>query len=291
MAINSGIERIRLTISMQPALRLFLMGMLLGIAGVLPGALGTIIAVSLGIYEPLIAVLANPLKKVFSCWHWLLPLGLGAIFGWLLFIGVIAKFWLKENSQLYLLTAVLGLVCGLLPPLLKRASARGVGLRHLLTATFGFCLIVAINQFATTPLVQTNLTLSSQQAIFSGSVLGIGGLVPGFSASLLLIGLNLFSLILQALASLSPVLILLVIAYLLVILLGANLMKWLLVHHHASTYYFFFGLAIACLWQIWPSLPLNFTGMILVIIFCFSFVVAYFLNKLSDQLPVVACKQ
>lgn len=276
---------------MHSILRLFFIGMLLGIAGVLPGALGTILAVSLGIYELVIAVLANPRKKLITCWRWLLPLGLGVVIGWLLFIGIVAKFWLNAESQIYLLTAVLGLASGLLPNLLKRANARVISWQHLISAIAGFLFLSFINHQLLLPTMMTNHQfLNWHQAIFSGTVLGIGGLVPGFSASLLLIGLNLFSLILHSLSALSPMLILLALAYLWAILLGANLIKWLLTYHHASTYYFFFGLAFACLWQIWPALPLDLSGLILLIIYGSAFVGAYFLAKLSDQLPV-ACKQ
>lgn len=272
--------------------RLFFTGILLGIAAVLPGALGTILAVSLGIYEPLIAILASPLKKACACWRWLLPLAIGTALGWLLFIGVIAKYWLKAESQIYLLVGVLGLVCGLLPHLLKQADVQEITFKHLILACCGFFSLLMISNrfFLSTTLMQSQF-LTWQLALFSGAVLGIGGLVPGFSASLLLISLNLFGLILRSLTVLSPVLFFLLLAYLLAILLGANLMKWLLFYYHAGTYYFFFGLAIACLWQIWPALPLNISGLMLSLVFFIALLTAYYFGKYNHAQLSAACKQ
>ena len=272
---------------MQEVLVLFFSGLILGIAGVMPGALGTVLAVSLGVYEPLIAIIAHSWQLGRKRWRFWLPLALGAVIGWTGFLSLVTRLWLQQSWQVYLLVVILGLVMGLLPDLYYRSMSNQLKLSHLCLATLGFVLYVGVDAVIVAQSTSLPQSLSIMAAFFSGLVFGIGGVVPGFSASLLLIGAGIFTPLLAAAADFKnylPQFLTLVGGYLLAVLLGAKLVQRFLECCRTSIYYFFFGLTFACLWKIWPKFPLNNQGVILAIIFCSSLLGGYIFSRLNDFL-------
>ena len=105
-------------------------GVVIGIGGVLPGVSGGVMAVSLGLYKPMIDALAGFFKAPKKNFLFLLPVGLGAGLGFLLGAVVLSKLmrrWYVEVMWLFL-----GLVAGGIPSFLHEANERGFKKRYLI---------------------------------------------------------------------------------------------------------------------------------------------------------------
>ncbi|MBQ1197591.1 MAG: DUF368 domain-containing protein, partial [Spirochaetaceae bacterium] len=62
---------------MIEVVKLFFIGIILGVANVIPGVSGGTLAVVFNVYDRLINVISLNVKKIISEWKFLLPLALG----------------------------------------------------------------------------------------------------------------------------------------------------------------------------------------------------------------------
>ena len=104
---------------MKGWLKNFFAGCLIGIAAVIPGFSGGVVAIALGLYERILQAVGDffrePKKKV----RFLAPLALGSAAAMLVFSGVVS--WLLENYREPVLFFI-GLVCGSVPSFLEKAN-------------------------------------------------------------------------------------------------------------------------------------------------------------------------
>ena len=104
-------------------LRNFLCGLLIGGGAILPGVSGGVLAVVFGVYHPCMEILVSPAKALPKYWRMLLPLGLGACIGFLLFAkGVAALFTVSAAVAVWLF---IGLILGTMPQLFREAGKEG----------------------------------------------------------------------------------------------------------------------------------------------------------------------
>lgn len=107
------------------AIKLTLIGIVIGITNVIPGVSGGTVAVVFGIYDKLIELISLNIKKVFSLWKFWLPLAAGIAAGIVLFSKLMRLFF-----NLYPAAAhwfFIGLIAGCIPFLavtVKKESAR-----------------------------------------------------------------------------------------------------------------------------------------------------------------------
>jgi putative membrane protein len=80
-------------------IKLFAIGIILGVANVIPGVSGGTMAVVFGIYNRLIDLISLNVKKIFSQWKFILPLGAGLVTGVLLFSKIITFLFNKFPIQ------------------------------------------------------------------------------------------------------------------------------------------------------------------------------------------------
>lgn len=113
------------------AIKLTLIGIVIGITNVIPGVSGGTVAVVFGIYDKLIELISLNIKKVFSLWKFWLPLAAGIAAGIVLFSKLMRLFF-----NLYPAAAhwfFIGLIAGCIPFLavtVKKESARSSTVAH-----------------------------------------------------------------------------------------------------------------------------------------------------------------
>lgn len=113
------------------AIKLTLIGIVIGITNVIPGVSGGTVAVVFGIYGKLIELISLNIKKVFSLWKFWLPLAAGIAAGIVLFSKLMRLFF-----NLYPAAAhwfFIGLIAGCIPFLavtVKKESARSSTVAH-----------------------------------------------------------------------------------------------------------------------------------------------------------------
>lgn len=170
------------------ALRL-MQGLLLGISGILPGVSGGVLCVVFGIYKPLMEVLAAPLKKVKEHFKLLLPVGIGALAGFVLVINVLGA--VMENYKSFAECVFVGLIIGTLPALVRTAGKekRTVSSYVAFFASFVllFSLLAYLKYFSSFKVIPSSFWFAG-----AGAVFGISVVLPGLSAYTVLEFFGLF---------------------------------------------------------------------------------------------------
>ena len=129
---------------MKSKLMLFIKGIVLGVAFIIPGVSGGTLAVLLGIYEDLIEAFGNfykslnNFKKYFG---YLFPIGLGVVFS----VGMCAKIIRigLDKAPIVTMLIFLGLILGGIPKLFKSVSSKP-GLKELSFMLIGIIVVLVM---------------------------------------------------------------------------------------------------------------------------------------------------
>lgn len=116
-----------------------LRGAVIGVAGMLPGVSGGVLAVAMGVYRPVLEALNGLFKSFRRSFLYLMPLGLGGTAG--LFLTGWAVEWLLGQFRIGVMWALMGMVLGGLPSLIQEANQRGFKVRYLAALLAGGLLI------------------------------------------------------------------------------------------------------------------------------------------------------
>ena len=118
--------------SLKTVLLRLVQGFIIGAGGILPGISGGVLSVIFGIYRPVMEVLAHPLDGLRRHLSLLLPVGAGAILGFLCGGGLILV--LFDRSEKLATCLFIGLILGTLPSLWAEAARRGADAAHTFPA-------------------------------------------------------------------------------------------------------------------------------------------------------------
>ncbi|MDO4572356.1 MAG: DUF368 domain-containing protein [Clostridia bacterium] len=177
-------------------------GVVIGIGCVLPGVSGGIMAISMGLYERMVASVTGFFRDVRRNLIFLLPLAAGGGVGVLLTSNVLKL--VIERYEGLLLALFAGLVLGSLPGLILEARGpdRAKPRKRDLAALF--CGLACVLLFA---LGESSVNthekageLTIVTALIAGGVLSVGTILPGISSSFILIYIGLYGAVLNALA-------------------------------------------------------------------------------------------
>ena len=219
-------------------------GMIIVSGFLLPGISGGVLAVVLGIYEPLMRFLGDLRHNFKRNFLFLLPVGIGALLGLFLFSVLLDA--LFERYESYLLWFFIGGIAGTLPSIFKTAGEQGRKKSHW--AVLAISLVVT---YVGLLLLQNagNVSQIPTNNIWvwglAGMLMGLGAVLPGLGPSNFLIFLGLLEPLMAGLKSLNPVVIIPFFVGIAVCVLSlAKLMNWLFDHAHATMYHIILGIVI-----------------------------------------------
>jgi putative membrane protein len=194
----------------------FLRGIAFGISTIVPGMSTGTIAIILGFYNRLLAAINNLHKTPMKSLGFLLPLGVGAVFGLLLFSGLVS--WLLANVPFPTMLFFIGMIAGIVPIIYqkiraKTATGRGgsfwrPGWKTSLMIVAPIILLVVIThirpEMTTDPAeMMANIHLPMMIFIMMAGILGAAALiVPGTSGSFVLLLMGIYPLATYALSQL-----------------------------------------------------------------------------------------
>lgn len=228
-------------------------GFLIGLAVVIPGVSGGVLAMALGLYEPLIAAIANPFDNWRANLRLFLPLGLG-VGGCLLLFSRVLEF-LFAQYPLATLYFFMGLVLAGVPGLLKEANAKGFRLTYGAASILALVLLVAFTK-AAGPGWVSPLKTGLLSHLFKGVLLGVGLVIPGLSASLLLIAFGFYEELLGAVVQLNlGILVPTALGLVPGIVLVSKAINWLFQWKHSLIHYIILGLMLGSLVAAFPGWP------------------------------------
>lgn len=267
---------------MKEKLILFIKGIVLGVAFVIPGVSGGTLAVLMGIYEELIEAASNFYKSIADFKKYimyLLPIGLGVVFSVAVFAKLI-KFGL-DKAPIITILIFLGMIIGGIPALVRNVKGTKINLKDMTLMLGGLIIVISMLIFhkSNSNVVLTNMSITGYITLFLvGAIAAVTMVVPGISGSftLMLIGyyepiLNLVNDI-TSFKNLGPNLILIFI-FMLGVFIGiifiSKIIEWCLKHYKRETYYAIIGFVlssiISVIYEV-SKFPFNLTHLIIGIV-------------------------
>ena len=272
-------------------IRLIVIGVILGVANVIPGVSGGTLAVVFNIYDRLISVITLNVKKILSEWKFILPLVVGMGLGIILFSKAIT--FLFENYPVQTNWFFIGIILGSIPMIVKRlmvastassSDARKIPVSAIVCGVLALA-VMAIMTYANVAEsgapIQTELTPLLAVKLFIGLACAtIAMIIPGISGSFLMLVVGIYSTVIAAISDLNiPLLIPAVIGGVIGLLGGAKLVRFLMAKVPAQTYGAIMGLVLGSILVIFPGFGGFATVATSLLAAAVGFVVSFFAGR------------
>ena len=252
-------------------LKLFGIGVFIGIANVVPGVSGGTIAVICNVYDKLIILSSLNITRIKQTWKDILSLALGIGAGILLFAKVITLLYAKFPAQTS--AFFIGIVVGSIPFLFRKtrvgipaaAVAENGSLKSgwlygtLCCGVAGFALMLGMF-FLQRRGVQTAAVITAFSLPFAaklalmGALAAVAMLIPGISGSFVLLILGVYPTVLQAVADFNMLLLIpIALGVGAGLVFGARLIAVLLERFPAPMYAFILGLVAGSILYLYSS--------------------------------------
>lgn len=261
-----------------------LAGLLIGIGCVLPGVSGGVMAVSFGLYRPMLDAVLGIFHDTRRKLLFLAPLALGGAAGLLLgarCLGTAMR--LYEKPMLCLFT---GFILGGVPDLLAEAEAGGRFRRRWLGALAGGVLLALPMALLRAQGVERALSLTPLQALAVGLAEGVGTVVPGLSTSFLLMNLGWYQAYLDALAHpQAGVLGLVALGFAASALASMKAVQWLFDHARGYAYYAVLGFLLVSVALVFPGFGSGWTLWMQLAALLAGLMVARRMSGVGEPMP------
>ena len=226
-------------------------GIVVGIGAILPGLSGGVMAVIFGIYDPLLAFLANLKKNFWKNVQFFIPVILGVLVGVLLF-SIFVKKALEGRYEVISICLFIGFVVGTFPSLYKTAGKEGRDSKSYLALILAAVFLFALMSLGDVKLL--DVTPNIPIWFIAGMAIGLGFIVPGLSPSNFLIYFGLYEKMADRISAFDLTAIIpLGLGVVVCALLFSKLMSNLLKKHYAVVYHIILGLVIGSTLAIFPS--------------------------------------
>ena len=274
---------------MKERIILFLKGMILGSAMIIPGVSGGTLAISLGIYEKIINVITRFFKNFKENIIFIINLGLGILAS--IVLGALILNYTFEHYPIPTIIFFIGLLIGSIPSLIKRVDLRNtLKISNIFYFLLGVSLVLGVYLFKGSSEVTFSNGFNLVQSIkliLVGVVAAATLVIPGISGSFMLMILGYYKPILEVISETIKFNnlgnnILILIPFGVGVLLGiigiAKLIEYLLKNHETKTYYAIKGFLIASIIEIFASLFSYQASIIQVIISAILFILGLLLT-------------
>ena len=184
-------------------LTLLLKGFIVGMAKIIPGVSGALIAISFGIYEKSIKAISEFFKNPITNFLYLFPIALGILLSISLTSGLILYF--INNYYFPTILLFIGLIMGGIPSLIDNINIKKVKFIHILILTLSFSTVFLISlvngQYF---FVETSNELINFLLFFIiGFIDALTMIIPGISGTAVMMILGCYNLLLNFLSSLT----------------------------------------------------------------------------------------
>lgn len=245
----------------------FTKGLVIGIGAIAPGVSGGTLAVIFGIYEEITDAIAHIFKDFKKKVIYFFPLALGGGIGFLGFsriINYLFKYYEVEVKYLFI-----GLMIGTLPSVLKQANKHGFKRKYIIPfiLTLGITVFFVVLENTTINIVPEGSPTAVMLAVY-GAILGFGTMIPGISASFILMYLGGYQVMLEGISNIDlAILIPVGVGFALSIIAFAKLISMLFKRAYSYTYFGVLGFALGSIITIYPGIGFNFKYFICLLLF------------------------
>ncbi len=198
-----------------------LLGFFIGLAIIVPGISGSTVAIIFKLYDQFLYAVGNFFKKFKRCFAFLLPIGIGAVLG--VGLGFLAVKKLLEILPFAVICLFAGLMIGAFPAVKDELNGVKLTAKHIVLLVVGVCIPVAVGVYSATAtftgassgsnILTADLPWLIVLSLLVGYLLAITQVVPGLSASAILMAIGWYAVIMNGidvgLFSNAPLLVLL----------------------------------------------------------------------------------
>ena len=248
-------------------LYMVIVGVLFGLANVIPGVSGGTIAVVFGIYERLINLISDLRHRWRKDLRFLITFAIGAAIGILAF-GKLMH-WLLDNHPVVANSFFVGVILGSIPMIAKKALFKGkkpdIRLSTVLPGliTLGIMIFMAVKGTEKGGAVEVtgNYFVNFIKFLLFGIIASSCMIIPGISGSFVMVLIGAYGLVIGAVSGLTSGSFLqsalLLIPFGIGCVIGlfgcAKLIKWLMAKYEAPTYSAILGFVIGSVFTIFPG--------------------------------------
>lgn len=182
-----------------------LLGFFIGLAVIVPGVSGSTVAIILRLYDQFLYAVGNLFKRFKLCFFFLLPVGIGAVVGFLL--GFIAVQQLLELIPFAIICLFAGLMIGSFPAVKDELNGVSMNAKRIALLVVGACIPVAISVYSSVmtlqgggavgTILEADLLWKIILPILVGFVIALTQIVPGLSASAILMVIGWYAMLMQ----------------------------------------------------------------------------------------------
>lgn len=259
----------------------FLKGLALGVAAIAPGISGGALAVIFGLYDKITYFIAHFTRNFKENVLYFLPVGIGGVVGVLVFSKIIE--YLFHFYEVEVKYAFIGLMFGTIPFVVKEANKKGYKQRYLIPFVITLSITFLAAYFENN---EVNIIMKSGTAplslIIYGIIIGFGTIIPGVSASIILMFIGAYEIVISAISNIQiSILFFLATGFVLSILLFSKIICMLFEKAYGITYYAILGLVLGSVISIFPGFALTFDYFLNLIILISCFCLSYSLSKMG----------
>lgn len=275
----------------EPIIKTAVVGFLVGIGAVAPGISGGAIAVVFGLYEKITTSIAMFYKDFWKNMRFLIPLGIGAVAGILLFADIIV--FLFDHFEMQVKGLFVGLMAGTLPSLFKTAKSKKFAYWYIIPMLAAAGLTIFLTMSEGLQYTGDVTQVPFYMLLICGAILGIGTIVPGVSSSFLLMSVGLYESVMAIINQRDIMgLIPLGIGFCLCFLMFSKIITWLYKKAHGLTSFIVLGLLLGSIVPIFPALGWNTISLLTVCLMLGGAAGTYLLMRYSrhrqeDEVQVV----
>lgn len=256
-----------------------LKGVLMGIGAIAPGVSGGTFAVILGVYDKITDVIANFHVDFKGKVVFIFPIALGVGLGILGFSRVI-KF-LFDRYAVEVTFLFIGLMVGTLPSVFKEANSKGFKRIYFIPffMTFGGTVLAMVLENLLVDEVMYFTPDFFMRNIY-GVIIGLGTIVPGVSASFMLMAVGGYETVLEGIISVDIIFMLpVVIGFGVSVLIFAKLINYMFKRFYGITYYGILGFAFGSIIMITPVFTVSVEFFMGVCLFALGVFLSLRLNR------------
>ena len=259
----------------------FLKGLALGVAAIAPGISGGALAVIFGLYDKITYFIAHFTRNFKENVLYFLPVGIGGVVGVLVFSKIIE--YLFHFYEVEVKYAFIGLMFGTIPFVVKEANKKGYKQRYLIPFVITLSITFLAAYFENN---EVNIIMKSGTAplslIIYGIIIGFGTIIPGVSASIILMFIGAYEIVISAISNIQiSMLFFLATGFVLSILLFSKIICMLFEKAYGITYYAILGLVLGSVISIFPGFAMTFDYFLNLIILISCFCLSYSLSKMG----------
>ncbi len=257
----------------------FLKGVAMGAGAIAPGVSGGALAVIFGLYDKITDFIAHLNRNFKRNLVFFIPIGIGGVAGVLIFSRIIE--FLFQNFETEVRYAFVGLMLGTLPSVIREANKKGYKQKYLFPFIISLVLTLVVTYLENNAVILINeVGTSPVHLIIYGLIIGFGTIIPGVSASIILMYMGAYEIIIGAISDLHIIFIFYMgIGFVLSILLFAKLISMLFEKAYGMTYYTILGLVLGSIVSIFPGFEISIYYLMNLLILLLCCILSYSLSR------------